>query len=480
MADGGRSLLLILQRPGAIKAPELRKKPQMKLRSGRSYKYNPPKSYNRPGASGNWGRYIGPAVAGAGAYLLNKWQGMSGRNQRALTIGKAKSKGKKIRHPYFIRKRRRMYQSGWGLNKYPKTSKKKVNVMKKYHMNGYVDTREINGEVTDQNCVYLAYTAHNSYDTLSTALRALFRKLFSKCVKYEGIDAGAEIPGEWTDDTGITYKVLLVMKNVETSAITIATAVETANDSTITSVAAQFETDFRNYANGYSTFSSSYKVRPFKLQLYKRDRYSSTATDRIWSFVGEIILEDLTVHVACQATIKMQNRTESASGSGDAENVSNNPLIGRRYITNGLPKTRDETGKLSKIQYTGVQLLRAYDMSETLKEPPAPGYFINIKSTTGIKLMPGEIRYGSVKFTKNMNFMNFLKLMRYDEDDANHSSFNIGPTDLYALEDAINYNALEYITVAYEVNRTTGVYFTEKKRKYSQGKFNASTLSNPA
>lgn len=394
---------------------------------------------------------VAPRAGGRNMYTSGKYKNMSSRKSNTVTATSYK--------------------------RFKKASRKGINVMKQYHTKGYVDTVEINGTINDPDCVYIGHVAQANVQTMDTMVRALIRKLFMKCVKYEGISSNEEIPGNWWDDTGDVYRILLLQKDQDTNVISIAHSEEPPGNSTIKSVANAFAPEFRKYANGFTVFTNSYKTVPFKLQLYKRD---TTAVFHAWSFVGELNLQDLVVHVNCKSTIKIQNRTESATGSADAEDVNNNPLIGRRYITRGLPKTRDEVGVFGQVSTNGVKLLRAGQLPGTskLQEPPAPGYFVNVSATTGIKIMPGGIKYGTVTFMKNASFLSFLKMMRYDQTDNSLITYNIGPVDIYALEDAINVNGEEKIQVAYEVNRVTGLFFTEKRKAYSIGDFQAISQNN--
>lgn len=350
---------------------------------------------------------------------------------------------------------------------FAKASRSKVNEFLPFHEKGYVDSTEITGQVNDPDCVYIGHVAQCNLSTMFVMLRALFRKLFYECVKYDGLNANEEIPGLAFDDTSNIYKIVLLEKDQDTDAVTIKTSYVTAGNDTITSVVNQFINDFLNYANGYALYDVKYKKVLHKLQLYQQDGNVA----QFWNFQGELNLQDLIVHVAATSSLKMQNRTKSATSGSDENDISNNPLIGRRYQMNNLPKVREDVGRFGAINNQGVRLIRAAELPAVagLKEPPHPGYFVNTKSTTGVKLLPGEIKYGKLKYNVSMKFLKYLKHMRWDEDASSLSYYNVGPYELYGLEDAINVNGTEKIQIAYEVNRQTGVYFTTKKKRYSQG-----------
>lgn len=364
------------------------------------------------------------------------------------------------------------------ISKFRRVKKKGLYGLYKYHTQGYVDTVEVNGTINDPNCVYIGHSAQCNEQTTLTICRALLRKLFLKCVKYDGISSGEEIPGKWYDNSSDSYRFILLEKNVDTNAFSPAIIYDVPNDATITSIssASGLQEYIRKYANGFTIYTSGYKLKPFKMQLYRQE-FNVTVD---YQFIGEVNMEELIVHIKTSSTIKIQNRTESATGSADEDDVNNSPLIGKRYITNGLPKTRDQVAVFSQTSTKGVKLIRGDQIPATssLKEPPSGGYFVNCIGTKGIKIMPGDIKYSTVYFSKHMNLLHFLKLLRYDETDNGLFSHNIGQCDLYALEDAINVNGEEKINCAYEVNRVTAVYFTEKRKRHSIGQFNQFVQSN--
>lgn len=351
--------------------------------------------------------------------------------------------------------------------KFKRATKDGVNSLLPFHEKGYVENTEVTGQINDPDCVYIGYAAQCNLMTMYTMIRSLFRKLFYEGVKYDGLNPNEEIPGLAFDDTSNVYKIVLLIKNQDTDAVTIQRSYITVGNDTITSVATQFINDFIDYANGYALYSANYKNILHKLQIYQQDGN----VGQFWNFQGELCLEELVVHVNSQSSLKVQNRTKSATSSSDEQDVSNNPLIGRRYVMNNLPKVRQDVGRFGCIHQQGVRLIRAAELPSNsgLKEPPAPGYFVNTKATAGIKLLPGEIKYGKLNYNVSMKFLKYLKFMRWDEDASSLSHYNVGPYELYAFEDAINVNTTEKILIAYEVNRQTGVYFTSKKHRYSQG-----------
>lgn len=359
---------------------------------------------------------------------------------------------------------------------YPKGTKGYANLLKEYQLKGYVDTVEVTGQVNDPDCVYIGHVAQCNLQTMYNLLRALVRKLLMKCVKYDAINANAEIPGYLFDDTGTVYKIVLLQRNRDTDAVTVLNTWFSAGNDTIQTIAQAFINDFINYANGFAEYSASYKQELFKFQVYQKDGNVTS----FWNFQGELIFDELVYHYHMQSTMKMQNRSLASGGGTTTEDVSNNPLIGRIYQMNGLPLTRDLAGRFGGIKNNGVCLYRGAEMpaDSQLKEPPSPGYFVNIKYSAPVKLLPGQIKYNTITVFGKKKLLSFLKMLRWDEDADSRVYYNSGPFSMVALEDAINVNSTEKIQLAYECNRVTAGYFTEKRSHYSQGKFDQYAYSN--
>lgn len=56
-----------------------------------------------------------------------------------------------------------------------------------------------------------------------------------------------------------------------------------------------------------------------------------------------------------------------------------------------------------------------------------------------------------------------------------HSIF---PVEMYALEDMINVNAANNINIAYEANKTLGVYFKTRKKVQAVTTYETNTYNN--
>jgi hypothetical protein len=156
-----------------------------------------------------------------------------------------------------------------------------------------------------------------------------------------------------------------------------------------------------------------------------------------------------------------------AGASDDVmEDISNNPLIGRKYYgkhAGFIPKYRDSaeatyTGYYCNPQ-SGIILAKASEslIDETKKPPPA-NFFSNAKSTRKCVLEPGIIRKDTIASRKKCNLNEFMSLFRVQIDRGFVANTEIdtrlGVCSMFGLEKALNSRASEAdISVAWELNQ---------------------------
>ena len=117
------------------------------------------------------------------------------------------------------------------------------------------------------------------------------------------------------------------------------------------------------YPNTGAGNASVDAVNPFRIILYRQD----FNTTRGLVFEAEIRFDEEIMCVVGASELKVQNRTLAANNSTDAEDVNNNPLVGKIYEFSGMPKLRDKTAfPLATIPVDrGVQLVRAASITNT-------------------------------------------------------------------------------------------------------------------
>jgi len=359
-----------------------------------------------------------------------------------------------------------------------KRATSRINTDIMYLKHGMSATQEVHGVVEDPDCVFLGHSAQVAPATIYNIVSSLFRKLFNDCVKFECLSLTQEIPGLTFDNTSVRYKLVLLSKNANNNNITTTHTWISSDNSTLTSVTNDFNGFFKSYSSGTGTYQNNNdanRLEPYKIQLYQLD---VGVSEDFWNFQGEINLNQVMVHVKCVSSMKVQNRSLGANGGTQADDVTNNPLIGKRYICNGVPKTRDLHFQ-QIVTNKGVKLLRAAQCDDSMyKEPPRFNHFVNIKKGAGVQLQPGEIKYSKLYFKKSMGLLTLLRYLHANEDSVGDITNNVGPFELFALEDMINVNADQVISVCYEVNRVTSSYCTYKKKNISNTSFEQAEYDN--
>lgn len=343
-----------------------------------------------------------------------------------------------------------------------------------------VETAEIAGTTADPNCCYILNAAMPP-SIVDVATRSLVRRILDK--------------GGWTvrsvdqiiSSNGVGNAVDLRFSLVEedsTGALTV-TNHDTALTDTIRVVAAAFQNKFQDYSAGFGRSNNANDVVPKAFQLYMRP-----GPDTPWMLKCELNLVDEYINVYCRSSLKIQNRTLAANNSTDAEDVSANPLIGKSYLFKGMPKTKTLAyyPQLNSMRGDGVLLVRSTEMtssgalgtSGSPAEPPQPNLFWNCVKASTVYLNPGKLRTSSVVYNKRMKFLTWLKWIRcqYRNASPNLFEYSTGNCEMIVLEDMINVNASNNISLAYEVNRVSAVYFETVPNKYCDGLFTQTPYSN--
>jgi len=402
----------------------------------------------------------------AGKYMSSKFTSKAPRN-RSKTTGRFKFNSAQAKY----------HTTGSIGGKFSKVQEK--NKFAKYANKGVYHVAECNGTVSDPDCVYLSHVAVDSYSMMIQLTNALMRKLFEKSgVNITNVDE--PLPHlSFADASGYTIELTQIDENTGIESLT-ATYLTVAG-STIASISNLFFDRFIFFSSGSGTTSGALgnRLRLFRLILYTQD--VNTTYQRI--FKCAINLEDEIICLKGVSKMKLQNRTLAADGSTSREDVSNNPLVGRRYEFKTYPKGRDKALYLMNtvLANEGVNLVRASQFSGgTYKEPPLPNHFSNCKGSSLIQLEPGEIKYATVKYEKNMGFLTFLTKVHILLDNVTPARLHDAPfpSQMFALEDMINVNPTSNISIAYEINKELGIYFKTNKKAKAVTTFQQATVSN--
>jgi len=369
--------------------------------------------------------------------------------------------------------------------RFRKGSKKGANSFGKYTAKGVVDTIECSGSVSDPDCCYLNHSYAAVQDVFYASVRALVRKLLDKA-NIRVKSTTQIIPGITLVDS--SFWRFSMVSQIDVSGTLSTTNYDTSTGDTVASVAAGFYSILSRYSSGFlSTVGVSGNndnlLEPIKFQLYERGIASES-----FHIVCELDMKEENIDLKTVTKLKIQNRTKASSGSGDAEDVSATPIVGRVYQFSDVPRSKVESThyQYNRISFlNGITLIRAAEMTAvgpsgaTTKEPPLPSEFYNCRKSAVVRLQPGEIKESVVVHSKKMNYLLFLKKMRMQFSQTGFdTNYVFGPCEMYAFEDVINVNASELINLAYEKNTQIGVFFTTSRKTFMDGTYSQVTLNN--
>lgn len=463
-----------------------------------------------PGVVRAAGGMIGGAVAGAAARSVSRGRKMDISPGRVPETpvnkqGRSRSGGSRTPYPRKLFKQKgsgqpwRWQTRGNFQGKFKRMTRKSGRGLEQFNKKGFVFVNELHGTVTDPNVVYVLNQCVDPYQSLKAMNASILRKLFEKAGfritgfqdRFNSYDNGTNGVGELT--------LTLVTVNDATGTSTVAASV-TLNATTNCTIQDLVDTSaivnvFMNYCSGYTTGSagnaSNLEV-PLKYILYANQ---DTTTD-IQTQLAEILFDEIHVTLFGKSELKIQNRTKAADSSADATDVSNNPLQGRSYLFQGIPRVKIQ----SKVEGVDVgakqfnamsvtdgfikELTGTLLVSQELQDPVPPGFFWNCKASAKIRLEPGAIKHFSIYEKKSLPFLLLLKRIRLQygvtdvaPEKAYLCNYSIFKTQMVGLEDVINVNLTENISIAYECERTFASMISVKKKSYCKTWWGDSTFS---
>jgi len=348
---------------------------------------------------------------------------------------------------------------------------------------GFKNTAEVTGLVTDPDCVYLAHSAMTGEGVLECAVAALLRKLIFKATGWNcpGIDVG--IPTELEHDKIVIYRVNKGT-GIESEFDMILSAGYTIRQ-IVGNKPLSISPIWTNLMIIFRDFASSTSLNTMQVDIPTKIRYFVSDVDVITTYhlCGEVVLQNEKIHLMSISDIKFQNRTLSADADNEGDAVSNNPITGYRYkFSSAVPKARNDGIPFLEVMsdYTGVITQRGVDFTTPgMKEPPSGRQFYNCTGTSKVTLQPGEIKKSRLSHTEVKSFNNFFRGLGYGTTSLGLRTQLRGPSEMFSLEDVINFNGSQLINLAYEVNRVVGVYWTTHSQRFAIGAFDQLTQSKP-
>lgn len=344
-----------------------------------------------------------------------------------------------------------------------------------YVTKGFKHVVETSGIVTDPDCVYVGHSAYVPKLALEMIQQVILRRLFEKA----GLTVTSLADQPFATSANTTVGWLLRLETISAggsiTAFDYTVPVSASILSIVGSVSDGTAGSWPTLANvfidcGTGTYGAANSTTEL-LQIRLFQNVVGTSNTDLYNSVCTLMLRDLMVNFSASSDIKIQNRTVSASGSEDAEAVSANPLYCKKFLFNGVPRQRDKTQMFGlPPSLTGIVTLGASGAGNLyMKEPVSPKLFWNCFKNSMDMLQPGSIKSDKIKVYKNMRLLRFLKWIGLLIDAGALTNSIKGPFMLYALEDVINVNLSQLISIAYECNRSMGMFVYSRPRKFATG-----------
>lgn len=205
---------------------------------------------------------------------------------------------------------------------------------------------------------------------------------------------------------------------------------------------------------------------------------------------------DIKITLVGNSNMNIQNRTLATTLAGEtdadvADNISNNPLVGKRYMASGnffpykwnndftapvpMFQTDQFQGSMSIATNTTLSTL-APQMVAALQKPPPHGHWLNVYGSATERIEPGKIRRSNVKSSRSFTLAQFLtKFLPYMRTATTYAALSqdgahmlrMGATSFFGFEKLCNSRLDEpQVSVGWEITLTTSAVAYARTKRY--------------
>jgi len=358
------------------------------------------------------------------------------------------------------------YKSGGVVSKFGKPKKGYQTPLDVYQNNGVVFNKEVFGQVSSPDCVYIGHSTFDEEQITRTICLAILRKLFKKG-GYNVTSTKETLPCTDNINNSEMFKFQIVTENIDTGATT-DLDYETQPTDTLESISgANFNGNTFNFYDFIHNILKETDLTTFPIInhviLYAKDRYGSAGNDSNYRLKASLNMKNETMKIYSRSNLIVQNVTKGAeSGTIVTEAIDAQPLKGVLYqFAGGVPQVKQRQNfRLNRMLSRGVFLNRAQDLTpaEDFKEPPNPDYFNNCYKAGKVTLLPGTLKKTHIISTWSGMFNNLMFSLTSKRGSS--LLYNVaGKSQLVALEEELNSGSANLITTSYECEKICGVMF---------------------
>jgi len=317
-----------------------------------------------------------------------------------------------------------------------------------YARYGTTDTLEVSGVVSDPNCVYLGHSSFSATRILQSAVQAILRKLYIAAIGFDVSSISETIP--YTNGNSGGHSVHLWSRIGNTGGS---------------------QTEYHAIADGVSISAISafsHPVGAWFQGLLDLDRQAMRISimDNTTNLVRATLdLTKCTLDYYFKSEMKIQNVTISATGSDEADDVNNVPLVGRSYEFKTWSPSFNQTLSAGNILnavpvLTGVNVRRAGEFESAMsgmREPPPSKVFMGVVKTDKVRLQPGTIKSDWLIGSGKITLDRFIGGLQTIPGHSFNRRVMFGRHSMVALEKVIGIAGTLPIKVYYEVNHFIGI-----------------------
>jgi len=341
---------------------------------------------------------------------------------------------------------------------------------------GSYRTTEQYGNVTSQDCVYIAHSSGHLLEMSESIAGSVLRKLLDKAgfkinQLFRKLDASN--PGAGLNvlplSGGLRFSYNTMVPITGETFTYVYDPTGTNNFGDILNNFTDFKTHIYNVLKGENAGGAKIEDEPYKVALFKQDTNNLGIQE--WRLAAELFLEDLTIELQIGSHLVVQNRTQAANASAgvnDADRIDNQPLKGwmfdfkhadPRVRVGGGTSAADGLGQTNQIfnnmPQAGINLIRGNQFGPS-NEPLHSKYFANSLNAMPITLAAGEMRKTSFYYHTKGKLVNLLKKLRCHSFIGGAYTGQVGKSQMISFEETMRTSSSNLVNIAYEREYTIG------------------------
>lgn len=336
---------------------------------------------------------------------------------------------------------------------------------------GWHNTNEAYGNVSDPNAVYILHSTYHDTLTIEAIIGACVRKVFKKAAQYVD-EARAYLIGNRFDDSGNGMLLQMYLYNPVNSA-TSALEYEIPDGSGMQSIVSNWA-NLRAYMAQYMIDGNDAEM--FKIVLMYRD--TTTVLDvPAWRHAATVNLRNEHITLYCSAKLTFQNRTRGANTNvTETDVVDSQPLVYRCFnfkhadARQLAPDARYYTALpfgFEGAPQVGVRTIRAAQMDTTsvglgFQNRPDKNIFANCSGAYDKVIEPGAMQTSAISYEHSGNFPTIIKQIKTEFTAFGVASGIRGRAQLFCFEELMRTNSTNHVSIAYEKHTEVGCILKTK------------------